>query len=324
MMKQSILFLLGVCLSAQLFAQSYSGVWTGTLNVVSPMGGYIRFLPNNKIDPVTGRTIIPEPTLAPVGLMIDSTIAHTFATIEMIQRGAQVLAMLTSYGDDRRQITSYILDGNPGKKKGYFFQGQSNIINETLGETPLFNLEGEFTEKDGKQVFTGHWRSQRSGNILGNFSFTKKEGPVTINPEIVYQFFKNRKTGTEDALSLLPPASQIRDSIVTTAFSIDATFQENGITDKDTLCVWLNGRLLEDNVVPGKKYYLFRAKLENDEWNRIVIRCKSEGKVPGSGVLLNMLLDEGLRKYNLVLYKNDQAEWLIRRKDRVTAFRFDQ
>jgi hypothetical protein len=325
MMKQSILVLLGACLCIQLYAQSYGGVWTGTLNVVTPSGGYVRFQPLNKIDPVTGRTIIPDPTVVPQGVLIDSTVAHTQAKIEMIQKGDQVLALLTSYGDDRQQITSYLLNGLPGRKKGYYFQGVSNLVNETMGEVPLFDLEGTFTEKEGSMVFSGIWRSQRSGNILGNFIFRPAAGEPAINPGTVYRFFSKGKSENDPSIqALLPAATRIRDSITTTAFSIDASFRENGLSDKDTLSVWLNGTLLEDNVVPGRKYYLFRAKLENETWNHLVIRCKSEGRLPGSGVLLNMLLDEGLRKYSLVLYKNDQAEWLIRRHDKSIVRRTDE
>jgi allantoicase len=138
-----------------------------------------------------------------------------------------------------------------------------------------------------------------------------------MNPELVHVFLNpsNKNIGLEEE-SKLPVSSMVYDSVITTSFSIDASLLDNGIPDNDTLSIWLNGQLIEDNVVPGKKRFLFRAALDNKEWNHLTIRCKSEGKIKGTGILLNMNTDEQLMKYNLVMYKNGQVDWVIKRAEK--------
>jgi hypothetical protein len=302
---------------ALISAQDNSGVWRGVMKVVSPFGRDIQFNEIYKLDPITGRPIVPPPATYP-NRVIDSSSVHSRAKLEIIQSGDKLMAQMTSYAIDNRQVTMYQFSGGPNLKSGFLLAGKSTLVNETQGTTPPFNLEGKFYDTNGIVVFKGLWRSQLSRTILGTFLFQKMDEPLTINPELVHMFLnpKNDKNLETEETAKLPLSTPVYDSLFTTSFSIDASMIDNGIPDNDTLCIWLNGHVLEDNIVPGKKRFIFRVKLEDKEWNYLTIRCKSEGKIRGAGVLLNMNTDEELLKYNLVLYKYNQVDWVIARKEK--------
>lgn len=307
-------FLFSIALVA---AQDHSGVWQGTLKIVTADGRDLRYKTIAKLNPVTGNPIIPDTVWYPYDIVIDSNTVHTRAKIEIIQSGNKMLMQLISYAMDNRQVTMYEFSGGPKGKDHFLLTGKTNLVNETQGQVPLFNLDGKFSDTNGRSFFKGIWRSQLSGNVLGYFVFERTAEPFTINPELVHRFLNpsNKETGPEE-MARLPLATPLHDSIITTSFSIDASVVDNGIPDNDTLSIWLNGKLIEDNVVPGKKMFLFRAKLDEKEWNQLTIRCKSEGKIKGTGILLNINTDEALLKYNLVMYKHDQVDWVIGRTEK--------
>ncbi len=298
-------------------AQDRTGVWRGTVKVMSADGKDLRYTPIRKLDPVTGNPIEFNPaSLYPPGLVIDRNTVHTRAKFEIVQVGDKLMAQLISYALDNRQVTMYDFEGTPHGKDWVLFKGKSTLVNETMGIAPPFNLEGKFVDTNGISYFKGKWTGQLTGNPLGFFVFEKTEEPFTINPELVHQFINPKNDKQKNAIEKekLPVSTPLYDSFITTSFSIDASILDNGIPDHDTLSIWLNGRLLEDNVVPGKTLFLFRAVLEEKEWNHLTIRCKSEGKIKGTGILLNLNTDEALLKYNLVMYQHDQVDWVIGRK----------
>jgi hypothetical protein len=298
-------------------AQDRTGVWRGTMKIVSGDGKDLRYEPIRKLDPVTGNPIdFRQGNLYPRGRVIDSNVIPTRAKLEIVQSGNKIMAQLISYALDNRQITMYDFEGTPFGRDGFILKGKSTLINETMGVAPPFNLIGKFSDTNSIGYFKGRWLGQLSGTPLGYFAFEKTGEPFTINPELVHQFLNPKNEKQKDAFEKekLPLATPLYDSLVTTSFAIDASIVDNGIADHDTLSIWLNGHLIEDNVVPDKKFYLFRAVLEEKEWNHLTIRCKSEGKIKGTGILLNLNTEEALLKYNLVMYAHDQVDWVIGRK----------
>ena len=316
-MKKWALFCSFLLATGILAAQDRTGVWRGTVKLMSRDGRDLRYTPIRKLNPVTGNPIeFRRDDLYPPGLIIDSNTVHTRAKLEIVQVGNKLMAQLISYAMDNRQVTIYDFDGSPRGKDKFILKGKSTLVNETMGIAPPFNLEGKFVDTNGISYFKGKWTGQLSGNQLGFFVFEKTAEPFTMNPELVHQFInpKNDPEKQELEMEKLPLSTPIHDSLLTRSFSIDASIVDNGIPDRDTISIWLNGRLLEDNIVPGKTMFLFRAVLEEKEWNHLTIRCKSEGKIKGAGILLNMNTDEEMLKYNLVLYRNDQVDWVIGRK----------
>jgi hypothetical protein len=244
----------------------------------------------------------------------------TNAKLEIIEADERMLAQLTSYSDDYKLVTMYQFYVRPTPKEFYKYhlQSKSILVNETIRKADLFDLRGSFIDTDSGTVFRGIWEDPFGRRRFGNFAFQISDEAVTINPELWHGFIKKQQI---DEATLAPERqfkpTPLFDTIVTDAPAVYANLVDNGLVDQDTLSVWLNGRLIEDDIVPGKKPFYFRINLGEQELNHFTIRCKSEGKEKGTGVHLNLQLQDLQMKYNLALYQYHQAEWVIRRKNSV-------
>lgn len=307
------------CFISLLSAQDRTGVWRGVVSFsragfppnynfdVIPIMNAIKLRSKVKNIPISndGRTLSRNPDV------------DTKAKLEWIQIDNRAVAQLTSYSEDNHVITMYQFDVRPTPKEFYKYhlQAKSLLVNETDKKADLFDLRGSFHETDSVTRFYGVWESPFGDRRYGTFLMENSSEPVKINPELVHSFLKKNKIQqpSSSTLATLQP-TQVFDTLYTNAISLYANLVDNGIEDQDTLSIWFNGVLLEDNVVPGKKPFFFRVNLSDKEWNQLTIRCKHEGKEKGSGIHLNMQLNDSLVKYNLVLYEHDQADWIIRRK----------
>lgn len=246
----------------------------------------------------------------------------TNAKLEIIEADERMLAQLTSYGPDNTLVTMYQFYVRPTPKEFYKYhlQAKSVLVNETIKKADLFDLRGSFLNTDSGYIFQGVWEDPFANRRFGTFAFVQTEESVTINPELWHRFLKHHRI-QESTLAperLFKP-TPVFDTIVTESIAVYANLVDNGLMDQDTLSVWLNGRLIEDNIVPGKKPFYFRINLSDNEWNHFTIRCKSEGKEKGTGVHLNLQIEDLQMKYNLALYQFQQAEWVIRRKNSVKS-----
>ena len=246
----------------------------------------------------------------------------TNAKLEIIEADERMLAQLTSYSDDYKLVTMYQFYVRPTPKEFYKYhlQAKSVLVNETIRKADLFDLRGSFIHTDSGTVFRGIWEDPFGRRRYGNFAFVASEESVTINPELWHGFIKKQQINEAS----LAPERQFKptplfDTLVTNAPAVYGNLVDNGLIDQDTLSIWLNGRLIEDDIVPGKKPFYFRINLGDEEWNHFTIRCKSEGKEKGTGVHLNLQFQDLQMKYNLALYQYHQAEWVIRRKDSVKS-----
>jgi hypothetical protein len=246
----------------------------------------------------------------------------TNAKLEIIEADERMLAQLTSYSDDYKLVTMYQFYVRPTPKEFYKYhlQAKSILVNETIRKADLFDLRGSFIHTDSGTVFRGIWEDPFGRRRFGNFAFQASDEAITINPELWHGFIKKQQINE----ATLAPERQFKptplfDTLVTDAPAVYANLVDNGVIDQDTLSVWLNGRLIEDDIVPGKKPFYFRINLGEEEWNHFTIRCKSEGKEKGTGVHLNLQLQDVQLKYNLALYQYHQAEWVIRRKNSVKS-----
>ncbi len=359
-MKKIILLIVFPLIVSCLPAQGLTGVWQGILSVDNYNGNVKLYNNIAKLDPVTGhpirnvadafppyqvlvRTEMSNSRRAPVNnpsdprqpvtiekipwsAWMDSNKLNTRARLEILELDGKIMAQLTSYGDDNQQITVYEFKGTKKGEDKYLFRGSHAFINETEGEAPAFDLEASGKDSSGISILKGKWRGQMSRNILGDFHFVRVAESFTMNPEWVHLFINPKNDAKLTALSnnWLPPATALHDTLETTSFFIDGSVLDNGIPDHDTLSIWFNERLLEEDVVLSKKRFLFHASLTSQEWNHLSIRCKSDGTIKGTGFLLNMRTDERILKYQVVMYPNNQVDWLIRHTDRKKNLRPDQ
>lgn len=303
----------------QLNAQERTGVWRGLVRFGS--AGFT-FGSNNIIVPLAGvssdvRGRAGRMPVNSAGVIITSTTEYdTKAKLEFLQVNDQLLAQLTSYNDENTKVTMYEFYVRPTPKEFYKYhlQGRSVIVNEAKKKADLFDLRGNFLTTDSSILFQGIWEHQFRDRRFGSFIFQQTEEPVTINPELFYTFLKSKKINENQIYATgKPQAIPIYDTLITDAIALYGNLVDNGIIDQDTLSIWLNGKILEDNVIPGKKPFVFRANLSEQEWNHFTIRCKSEGKEKGAGVHFNLQLNDVQLKYNLILYQYHQADWIIRR-----------
>ena len=107
------------------------------------------------------------------------------------------------------------------------------------------------------------------------------------------------------------PATANFDTLLTRSFAVDISIEDNGVKDKDSLSIWLDGQLLEDNVVLTDKKHEFRVNITSKDYHQLTIRTKSEGAIAGNGYLLNISTKENVYKYNLVQYRYNQSDWFF-------------
>jgi hypothetical protein len=308
-------------LSTQSTAQDKTGVWKG----IVVFGGSVPYFNSATLPSIGNETrlgrINPNSPAMAVYLNGNPELA-TKAKLEMIEADERMLAQLTSYGPDNKLVTMYQFYVRPTPKEFYKYhlQAKSVLVNETIKKADLFDLRGSFLNTDSGVVFQGVWEDPFGKRRFGTFAFVLSTEPVTINPELWHGFLK--KSRIEES-SLTPDRqfkpSPLFDTITTNAPAVYGNLVDNGLIDQDTLSIWLNGRLIEDDIVPGKKPFYFRINLGEQELNHFTIRCKSEGKEKGTGVHLNLQFQDLQMKYNLALYQYHQAEWVIRRKDSVKS-----
>lgn len=318
-MKQ--LFLAAIMLIALKGAtQDRTGVWRGV--VIFGQNGYSfnqAFLPSINNTLRSGK-VLNESTRSGRQYINGNPEFETKAKLEIVQLDERMLAQLTSYSEDNSLITMYEFYVRPTPKEFYKYhlQAKSVLVNETIRKADLFDLRGSFKQTDSGYIFYGIWEDPFGRRRYGTFYFSASEEFLGINPELWHKFLKKNAQTDESKLSpaLHYTPSPILDTLVTEEIAVYGNLVENGLTDQDTLSIWLNGRLIEDDIVPGKKPYHFRINLGQEEWNHITIRCKSEGKEKGAGVHLNLKFGEQQLKYNLALYQYQQSDWVIRRKIR--------
>lgn len=321
-MRISLFFICTIWLLTQsVSAQQKTGVWRG----VVVFGLSQPYFNSNSLPSIQNETRFGRLNLnnASSALYLNGSPERaTKARLDIVEADERMLAQLTSYSDDYKLVTMYQFYVRPTPKEFYKYhlQAKSVLVNETIRKADLFDLRGSFIHTDSGTIFRGIWEDPFGRKKFGNFVFVVSDEPVAINPELWYGFLK--KNHIEET-SLLPQRQfkpePIFDTILTEAPAIYGNLVDNGLIDQDTLSIWLNGRLIEDNIVPGKKPFHFRVNLGEQEWNYLSIRCKNEGKEKGTGVHLNLQLQDLQMKYNLALYQYEQAEWVIQRKNSVKS-----
>jgi len=304
-------------LSANTTAQDKTGVWRGIV-----VFGSAPMFDNKTLPMIDNQTRMGRvnPNSAAMTIHVNGNPAvETKAKMEIIEADERMLAQLTSYGPDNKLVTMYQFYVRPTPKEFYQYhlQAKSVLVNETFRKADLFDLRGSFIATDSGTVFKGIWEDPFGKRRFGTFAFVVSDEPITINPELWHGFLK--KSRIEE--TTLPPERHFKptplfDTLVTDAPAVYGNLIDNGLLDQDTLSIWLNGRLIEDDIVPGKKPFYFRINLGEQEWNHFTIRCKSEGKEKGTGIHLNLQLQDIQLKYNLALYQYQQSEWVIRGKIR--------
>ncbi|WP_353548882.1 hypothetical protein [Sediminibacterium sp. KACHI17] len=316
-MRLLICSLILICCTSILTAQEKTGVWRGIVRFSS-----YGFDPNYNPTP---RPIMPpnDPqsrmgrpgTSSFATSTVTNTETDTRAKLEWLQIDDRSVVQLTSYGVDNKLVTMYQFYARPTPKEFYKFhmQGKSVVVKETDRRADLFDMRGTFQETDSSFVFWGVWEDPFTGRRFGTFFFEKVKEVISINPELVYSFLKKNKL-SDDIVSASIPAIVVHDTIQTDAIAVYGNLVDNGLKDQDTLSIWFNGKLLEDNIVPTDKRFFFRANLADQEWNYLTIRCKNEGKEKGAGVHLNLEFNDIQMKYNLGLFRYGQSDWVIHRK----------
>lgn len=312
-MKKYIVFACFSMMLAASAAQDRTGVWRGSLTVAPEGITQLFYIPPARIDPTSGRATLSPPVYMGSRSNPERSI-DTRAKLEIVEINSKLLVQLTSYGSDNRQVILYAFIASPTNKQtqDFFFAPQTALVNETNRVAELFNMRGSFQQKDSAHQLKGYFTSRFGGNRLGSFQFQQTNEPLTMNPELLNDYLTKNKLENIPAFTekALPP-SPINDTLVTNSYSANGTLVDNGFVDGDTLSIWLNGRILEDNVIPTKTPFHFRVPLETGQWNNLTIRCKSEGKQPGTGILVNLLTKEASFKYNIVLYQYHQANFAL-------------
>jgi hypothetical protein len=239
---------------------------------------------------------------------------YSKAKLEIIDSANQMMAVLTTFSKDQKKLSSYLfyLSETPAQKYKYYGKAVRCLINETEHTPSLFDIHGNFNFTDTSVVFSGIWESTFGKSILGKFSFQPSMQTVGINPELIAEW--------NDQMHVIKPwlavenwipATANFDTLLTRSFAVDISIEDNGVKDKDSLSIWLDGQLLEDNVVLTDKKHEFRVNITSKDYHQLTIRTKSEGAIAGNGYLLNISTKENVYKYNLVQYRYNQSDWFF-------------
>lgn len=307
----SILFLFSSLFDVA--AQNKTGVWYGTI-VFEPDGvREVDTEPRIRVDPQSGRIINVPPIYAGT-MSLSKSRTYTKAKLEIIDTARQMMAVLTTFSADQKKLSSYLfyLTNTPTKKYNYYAKAVRNLINETDHTPSLFDMHGNFNFTDTSVIFSGIWESTFGKSILGKFSFQPSMQTVGINPELIAEWNAQVRIVTPLlAVENWIPATANFDTLLTRSFAVDISIEDNGVKDNDSLSIWLDGQLLQDNVVLTDKKHAFRVNITAKDYHQLTIRTKSEGAIAGNGYLLNIATKENVYKYNLVQYKYNQSDWFF-------------
>jgi hypothetical protein len=310
-MRLIIFILLFFVTFFDLAAQNKTGVWYGTI-VFEPDG--VREIDTEPRIRVSEGRIVNIPPIYAGSMSLSKSRTYSKAKLEIIDTSNQMMAVLTTFSKDQKKLSSYLfyLSETPTQKYKYYGKAVRCLINETEHTPSLFDIHGNFNFTDTSVVFSGIWESTFGKSILGKFSFQPSMQTVGINPELIAEW--------NDQMHVIKPwlavenwipATANFDTLLTRSFAVDISIEDNGVKDKDSLSIWLDGQLLEDNVVLTDKKHEFRVNITSKDYHQLTIRTKSEGAIAGNGYLLNISTKENVYKYNLVQYRYNQSDWFF-------------
>jgi hypothetical protein len=310
-MRLIIFILLFFVTFFDLAAQNKTGVWYGTI-VFEPDG--VREVDTEPRIRVSEGRIVNIPPIYAGSMSLSKSRTYSKAKLEIIDTSNQMMAVLTTFSKDQKKLSSYLfyLSETPAQKYKYYGKAVRCLINETEHTPSLFDIHGNFNFTDTSVVFSGIWESTFGKSILGKFSFQPSIQTVGINPELIAEW-------NDQMHVIMPwlavenwiPATANFDTLLTRSFAVDISIEDNGVIDKDSLSIWLDGQLLEDNVVLTDKKHEFRVNITSKDYHQLTIRTKSEGAIAGNGYLLNISTKENVYKYNLVQYRYNQSDWFF-------------
>lgn len=310
-MRLIIFILLFFVTFFDLAAQNKTGVWYGTI-VFEPDG--VKEVDTEPRIRVSEGRIVNIPPIYAGSMSLSKSRTYSKAKLEIIDTSNQMMAVLTTFSKDQKKLSSYLfyLSETPAQKYKYYGKAVRCLINETEHTPSLFDIHGNFNFTDTSVVFSGIWESTFGKSILGKFSFQPSMQTVGINPELIAEW--------NDQMHVIKPwlavenwipATANFDTLLTRSFAVDISIEDNGVIDKDSLSIWLDGQLLEDNVVLTDKKHEFRVNITTKDYHQLTIRTKSEGAIAGNGYLLNISTKENVYKYNLVQYRYNQSDWFF-------------
>ncbi|MEN9349523.1 MAG: hypothetical protein RL372_501 [Bacteroidota bacterium] len=310
-MRLIIFILLFFVTFFDLAAQNKTGVWYGTI-VFEPDG--VREVDTEPRIRVSEGRIVNIPPIYAGSMSLSKSRTYSKAKLEIIDTSNQMMAVLTTFSKDQKKLSSYLfyLSETPAQKYKYYGKAVRCLVNETEHTPSLFDIHGNFNFTDTSVVFSGIWESTFGKSILGKFSFQPSMQTVGINPELIAEW--------NDQMHVIKPwlavenwipATANFDTLLTRSFAVDISIEDNGVIDKDSLSIWLDGQLLEDNVVLTDKKHEFRVNITSKDYHQLTIRTKSEGAIAGNGYLLNISTKENVYKYNLVQYRYNQSDWFF-------------
>jgi hypothetical protein len=310
-MRLIIFILLFFVTFFDLAAQNKTGVWYGTI-VFEPDG--VKEVDTEPRIRVSEGRIVNIPPIYAGSMSLSKSRTYSKAKLEIIDTSNQMMAVLTTFSKDQKKLSSYLfyLSETPAQKYKYYGKAVRCLINETEHTPSLFDIHGNFNFTDTSVVFSGIWESTFGKSILGKFSFQPSMQTVGINPELIAEW--------NDQMHVIKPwlavenwipATANFDTLLTRSFAVDISIEDNGVIDKDSLSIWLDGQLLEDNVVLTDKKHEFRVNITSKDYHQLTIRTKSEGAIAGNGYLLNISTKENVYKYNLVQYRYNQSDWFF-------------
>ncbi len=310
-MRLIIFILLFFVTFFDLAAQNKTGVWYGTI-VFEPDG--VREVDTEPRIRVSEGRIVNIPPIYAGSMSLSKSRTYSKAKLEIIDTSNQMMAVLTTFSKDQKKLSSYLfyLSETPTQKYKYYGKAVRCLINETEHTPSLFDIHGNFNFTDTSVVFSGIWESTFGKSILGKFSFQPSMQTIGINPELIAEWNDQMHVIKPWlAIENWIPATANFDTLLTRSFAVDISIEDNGVKDKDSLSIWLDGQLLEDNVVLTDKKHEFRVNITSKAYHQLTIRTKSEGAIAGNGYLLNISTKENVYKYNLVQYRYNQSDWFF-------------
>jgi hypothetical protein len=310
-MRLIIFILLFFVTFFDLAAQNKTGVWYGTI-VFEPDG--VREIDTEPRIRVSEGRIVNIPPIYAGSMSLSKSRTYSKAKLEIIDTSNQMMAVLTTFSKDQKKLSSYLfyLSETPAQKYKYYGKAVRCLINETEHTPSLFDIHGNFNFTDTSVVFSGIWESTFGKSILGKFSFQPSMQTIGINPELIAEW--------NDQMHVIKPwlavenwipATANFDTLLTRSFAVDISIEDNGVKDKDSLSIWLDGHLLEDNLVLTDKKHDFRVNITSKDYHQLTIRTKSEGAIAGNGYLLSIATKENVYKYNVVQYRYNQSDWFF-------------
>lgn len=310
-MRLIIFILLFFVTFFDLAAQNKTGVWYGTI-VFEPDG--VKEVDTEPRIRVSEGRIVNIPPIYAGSMSLSKSRTYSKAKLEIIDTSNQMMAVLTTFSKDQKKLSSYLfyLSETPTQKYKYYGKAVRCLINETEHTPSLFDIHGNFNFTDTSVVFSGIWESTFGKSILGKFSFQPSMQTIGINPELIAEWNDQMHVIKPWlAIENWIPATANFDTLLTRSFAVDISIEDNGVKDKDSLSIWLDGQLLEDNVVLTDKKHEFRVNITSKAYHQLTIRTKSEGAIAGNGYLLNISTKENVYKYNLVQYRYNQSDWFF-------------